>query len=360
MQTPSPTSRTSDDRPQPQVSVVIPTRNRRELLTLALASALGQRGVDVEAIVIDEGSTDETPAMLASLGDPRVRVIRHEVALGKSAARNRGIAEARGEWVAFLDDDDLWAPDKLHRQLEALQASGRRWAYTGAVNITEDHRIIGGAPPRSAEEVSEGLPRVNAVPGGCSSVIVHRSALSPHGFDGSYRLCEDWDLWIRLARGGPAAAVTDPLVAYRIHSGNSSADTRRLVEELEMIEQRYGGPVERVLFYRHVAQVSLRVNRPLAALGYYARAAASDARGYAVRQFVPDALRVFRTVGGRLLRRLGRPPRASKPLRDVHAEWRERGRVWLVEFLRRHADTHGPLANGGSTPPQSQGRGARG
>ena len=190
-----------------EISVVIPTRNRRRLLALALASVLDQRGVRLEVIVVDEACTDDTAAMVRSIADPRVRPVRHDVPLGKSAARNRGIAEATAEWIAFLEDDDIWAPDKLRLQLQALRATGRSWGYTGAANITDDHRILGGAPPRLPEDVAEALHRVNSVPGGCSSVVVSKKALPPEGFDRRYRLCEDWDLWIRLARTGPPASV---------------------------------------------------------------------------------------------------------------------------------------------------------
>jgi glycosyltransferase involved in cell wall biosynthesis len=99
------------------VSVVVPTRNRSALLELTLRSVLCQRDVDLELIVVDEGSTDDTPTMLAAVADSRLRVIRNDTPRGVSAARNRGAASARADWVAFLDDDDLWAPDKLTRQL---------------------------------------------------------------------------------------------------------------------------------------------------------------------------------------------------------------------------------------------------
>src|SRR5918993_498800 len=117
------------------VSVVVPTRNRSRLLASTLRSVLVQRGVELEVIVVDEGSTDNTPEMLAALDDPRVRVLRHDVPRGLSAARNRGADEARGEWVAFVDDDDLWAPEKLVSQLDAARAMARDWAYTGSVTI---------------------------------------------------------------------------------------------------------------------------------------------------------------------------------------------------------------------------------
>jgi glycosyltransferase involved in cell wall biosynthesis len=323
---------------QCEISVVIPTRNRRRLLTHALASVLDQRDVEFEVIVIDEGSTDDTTVMVAAMADPRVRLIRHERPHGKSTARNRGIAEARGEWVAFLDDDDLWAPDKLRRQLDALRATGRVWAYTGAVNITEDHRVLGGAPPRPPEEVAASLPRVNGVPGGCSSVVVHSRALRLERFDHAYRLCEDWDLWIRLARTGPPAAVSKPLVGYRVHPGNSSIDTATYLAEVEIIDARYGGPVDRVTFYRHLARVCLRMNRQWPAFTFYLKAA-RHGRGYAAGAFIPDVVGVLRTVVHRVGARLGRPPHTSRQPRagdDPNRAWRDEAREWLDEFVRRH------------------------
>ena len=153
-----------------EVSVIIPTHNRSGLLSLTLRSVLWQRDVDVEVVVIDDGSTDDTAAMVGGVQDPRVRLLRHEVAQGVSAARNHGIAEARGRWVAFLDDDDLWAPDKLALQLEALKESGRRWAYAGRVQITLDNRVFAGQPPPAPHEIVDRLAGMNLI-GGPSSVI---------------------------------------------------------------------------------------------------------------------------------------------------------------------------------------------
>jgi len=131
----------------PAVSVVIPTRDRRDLLGAALSSVLGQSGVDLEVLVVDDGSSDGTAEMVTGLRDGRVRLLRRERAGGVSAARNRGIAEATGGWIALLDDDDLWAPDKLARQLDAMEAVGRAWGYAGAVEIDADGGLLGGAPP---------------------------------------------------------------------------------------------------------------------------------------------------------------------------------------------------------------------
>ena len=99
----------------PEVSVVVPTHNRSGLLAQTLHSVLWQRGVDLEVLVVDDGSADDTAEMVAGLADPRIRLLRHDHPQGVSAARNRGVAAASGRWLAFCDDDDLWAPDKLAR-----------------------------------------------------------------------------------------------------------------------------------------------------------------------------------------------------------------------------------------------------
>src|SRR4051794_2611310 len=122
----------------PEVSVVIPTKDRCALLRRTLAMVGDQRDVTLEVVVVDDGSTDATARVLAGWPDDRVRALRHEAARGVAAARNSGLAAARGAWVGFLDDDDLWEPSKLRRQLDAAAAAGARWAYTATL-VVDDH-----------------------------------------------------------------------------------------------------------------------------------------------------------------------------------------------------------------------------
>jgi glycosyltransferase involved in cell wall biosynthesis len=268
----------------PEITAVVPTHNRRDLLQLTLRTVLGQRAVDLEVVVVDDGSTDDTAQMVAGLGDRRVRLVRHDTAQGVSAARNRGIAEAGGSWVAFLDDDDLWAPDKLTRQLQAARRSGRDWVYAGEVSIDQHLRILHGGPPIPPEQVVERLGRHNAVPAGASNVVVHADVLARAGlFDTGLRNNEDWDLWIRLARLGPPAWVCHPLTAYRMHpASNAFADAGRMLAEAAVIADRYGIPVDRAAQYRRAAWTCLRAGRRRQALRYYAGAVrAGDVRSAA-------------------------------------------------------------------------------
>ena len=276
----------------PDVSVVIPTHNRSELLSLTLRSALRQRDVDLEVIVVDDGSVDATLRLVDGLGDSRVRMLRHEVAQGVSAARNHGILEARGRWISFLDDDDLWSPEKLALQLQALRETGRGWAYTGMVHIAIDNRVIAGQPPPTPEEAMDSVTKINLI-GGPSSVIVEKVRLpSPH-FDGRLLHSPDWDLWIRLARNGPPACVDRPVVGYRIHPGNASLDLEGLLAETIEIERRYGGPIDRVRYLRYLGRLSLKIGWYREALRYYRRAAKTGDASYLMRQFLPDTSEVI-------------------------------------------------------------------
>jgi glycosyltransferase involved in cell wall biosynthesis len=256
----------------PRVSVVTPTRDRHDLLSGALASALGQRGVELEIIVVDDGSDPPVADVLVS--DPRLQVVRHETSVGVSAARNTGIEHARADWIAFLDDDDLWAPDKLRSQLTAAEAAGAAWAYGGDVTVDEDLRVISGGPPPAPEAVVAGLETYNSVPAGASNVIVRADALGDAGpFDPSLKTSEDWDMWIRLTRCcGPPASVPRPLVACRMHAFNVLPDLQAIVEEPDLLAARYGLTLERAAPLRRAAWACLRPGRRVDAVRYYWRA----------------------------------------------------------------------------------------
>jgi len=252
----------------PDVSVVIPTHNRRDLLTVTLKSALLQRNVEVEVIVVDDGSSDDTARLISAESDRRVRLVRHASSLGVSAARNRGVAEASAAWIAFLDDDDIWAPGKLAGQLAAAQERGRAWVYGGAVEIDARGRLIGGEPPPRPEILLRRLRRSNLMPAGSSNVVVRSATLDrAGGFSPDLRHLADWDLWLRLARLGPPACVPAPLVAYRLHSGQATLDRSGMLAEARILEARHAA--DRSSIYRWLAWSSLRVGRRAQAFRAY-------------------------------------------------------------------------------------------
>ena len=226
------------------VSVVIPTRNRWELLSRALASVLAQEDVALEVIVVDEGSTDETPAKLASIDDERVRSLRNDVPTGVARARNRGVEAARGEWVAFLDDDDFWAPAKLRVQLDACAATGAAFSYTGLVTTDpslERRRVSLPFPSAGLERT---ILDMNLV-GPPSSVIARRSLVSDAGgFDPEFSILADWDMWIRLATAAPAVACDEPLTGYLSHPDNMHLDAEAAIAELRRLRVKHAAPAD--------------------------------------------------------------------------------------------------------------------
>jgi glycosyltransferase involved in cell wall biosynthesis len=303
----------------PEITVVIPTRDRKELLDLTLRTVRNQLEVELEIVVVDDGS--EGPGatdVVAAAGDSRIRLLQNVSAQGVSAARNQGLEAARGEWVAFCDDDDVWAPDKLQAQLRAGRRSERSWVYAGAVKVDATLRVVGGEPPKPPDVVHQRLPRWTLVPGGCSGVVATRDVLRRvGGFDVSLVNLADWDLWCRLARQGPPAWVPRPLTGYRIHSGNSSRDTRLILRELDAIDNRYGEPVDRAAVHHYLAWVALRAGRRRQAAHHFTRAAATGDLSGVLGSM--SALSRSRLDAAR-----GLPPRPRQ-----HAAWLAQADEWL-------------------------------
>ena len=193
------------------LSVIIPTHNRVGLLPRALTSIHAQTLPPAEIIVVDDGSTDGTERLMQS-EFPGVGYLRQENR-GVAAARNRGIREARGEWLAFLDSDDEWLPQKLERQLGALAKNpelfvchtNEIWIRRGRrVNPMKKHTKHGG------RIFSKCLPLCVISP---SSVVLHRSILTRTGlFDESLPACEDYDLWLRVSSLFPVLYLEEPLI----------------------------------------------------------------------------------------------------------------------------------------------------
>ena len=211
----------------PDVSVLIPTRNRWALLSrTALPAALGQEDVNLEVIVVDDGSNDETHSRLEALerGEPRIRLLRHDRARGVSAARNTGVRAAHGEWVAFLDDDDVWSPRKLRVQLDAVHAANAAFAYAGAVAIDEFGHVLYTYYMPDPEDLADQLLQAAVVPAGASNVLARTQVVRElGGFDEKLFHLEDWDLWLRLAAHGRPAVDRDVHVGVLFHGQNKHA-----------------------------------------------------------------------------------------------------------------------------------------
>ena len=224
----------------PEITVVMPTRNRRRLLLRTLGTVRAQQGVDLEVVVVDDGSSDGSADAVASLGDRRVTVVRNGRAGGVSAARNAGLAEARAPWVAFLDDDDLWAPDKLVSQLTVAADDGRiGWVCAGAVTVDRALRVVSGTVPPTLEVLRQ-LLAFNSIPGGGSGTIARTDLVRRvGGFDPELSNMADWDLWIRLCAEAPLGAVVRPLTAYLRHPTSLSHDLTDVRDEFEHVRRKH-------------------------------------------------------------------------------------------------------------------------
>ena len=226
----------------PEVSVVVPTRSRWHLLsTAALPSALEQEDVELEVIVVDDGSGDETPARLAELDDSRLTVVRHESSRGVSVARNAGIEAARGRWVSFLDDDDLWSPRKLREQIDSAETAHAVFAYSAGGGLDASRSFLFAVAPPDPTTVTRELLRWNVIWCGCSNVLARADVVRElGGFDEQLVQLADWDLWIRLALAGPAAATSDILVGYVMHDESMLlTDRREVFPEMDYLVEKH-------------------------------------------------------------------------------------------------------------------------
>lgn len=230
----------------PEVSVIIPTRDRWETLSRsALPAALMQEDVSTEVVVVDDGSTDGTQAGLVSFDAAHVRVVRHDASRGVSAARNTGIELARGTWLAFLDDDDIWSPRKLRSQIDLGVREGTGFVFSSAVIVDRARRPIAYSPVPEDEDLVRLLLRRNVVPGGCSNLIAQAELVRRLGaFDEDLSMLADWDLWLRLAYESSGSRCGDIHVAYLQHEGNMALRTPQLVfRESEHFAAKHARPV---------------------------------------------------------------------------------------------------------------------
>jgi len=226
----------------PKVSVVLTTRDREDKLERSLASVLNQTFRDFELIVVDDASTDGTSEAVRSRGDDRITYIRHESHRGGPAARNTGIRAARGEFIAFLDDDDEWMSKKIEKELSALEGIpeevGLVYCAAEVVNDTNGKVLL--------YHVSQGegdvRERILAGPvAGCvSKVMVRRSCFEKAGyFDEALTSCQDWDMWMRVADHYRFKYVPDMLVRIYIHERQISKNFQKLIPGRTMMVKKH-------------------------------------------------------------------------------------------------------------------------
>jgi glycosyltransferase involved in cell wall biosynthesis len=211
-----------------KISVVIPAYNASAFLPRCLKSVFAQTLQPEEVIVVDDGSSDNSAALAAELGATVISLPNG----GPAAARNAGIQSASSEWIALLDADDMWAPEKLERQAACI-CPDTVLVYTG-IRIFDDHGVRAETP--AADEVSAKKILRYANPITPSTALVKREAiLQLGGFRDGISGCEDWEMWFRLQRLGQMKAITDPLTDYYLHPKGLSSNPGKMLQALDRL-----------------------------------------------------------------------------------------------------------------------------
>lgn len=305
----------------PLVSVVIPAFNAAATLDQTLQSVRAQTHRCLDIIVVDDGSTDATAeiALSHASADPRIRLVRQANG-GVAAARNAGVRLARGELVAPIDADDLWAPTKIERQVAALAANPEAMlAYTWYACVNERGRIVGyGGRHGGEQDTLRAMCRTNLVGNGSGALMRKQAMLALGCYDESLRArggqgCEDYKLYLGLAAMGPVVAVQDFLTGYRVSPHNMSSDTVQMCRSHLMVLEEFAAAhreltadlrVGRHGFARWLVLRALRELRFIRLIGLFVTLMKHD--GWA-------ALHLLVTAPAFLIRRFGRKVRSLFP-----------------------------------------------
>lgn len=223
----------------PLVSVVVPAYNSEVTIDETLRSVRAQTYRNLEILVVNDGSSDGTSLIVEGHAreDARVRLF-HQSNAGLAATRNRGIAEARGEYIAPIDADDLWMPTKIEKQMRAMLAGGPKvgLVYTWYARIDDEGRIISTIyRPSDQGRVFRQMCMRNLPGNGSSPLMRKQAVLEVGGYDPSLPACEDLKLYLQIAERYEFAAVAEFLTGYRLTSGSMSTDFLRIVRGEELV-----------------------------------------------------------------------------------------------------------------------------
>lgn len=207
------------------VSVVIPAFNSEKHIAECIDSVLKQSYQNLEIIFIDDGSTDKTVDIVTGYQNKCIKIFQQKNS-GSAVARNFGVKQASGSWIAFIDADDIWLPDKLEKQLK--HCSNHVWSHTDLYFLGDhypEHTKTTEFTAKSAGFIFENLLIENSI--GTSSVLMKKKTFEElGGFNTHYRALQDWDFWLRASVKNRVCYYDEPLVYYRMHSASVSRDTR--------------------------------------------------------------------------------------------------------------------------------------
>lgn len=224
-----------------RISIVTPTYNRPELLKISINSVLSQTYRDFELIVIDDCSSDNTPGVLEGFRDERLKVIRNSSNKGIAAVRNIGVASSQGKYIAFLDDDDEWLPDKLEKQIRIMEDGSESLGcvYSGCLTTGPDgSEIVSTSIPRYRNKVLNELLLENFIT--TSTTLVKKSCIEKAGlFDEDIPYGEDYDMWIRIAEDFEFDFAPEPLTKYRIHPNSITKNYAKVINGIGKILSKH-------------------------------------------------------------------------------------------------------------------------
>jgi glycosyltransferase involved in cell wall biosynthesis len=303
----------------PLVSVIVPAWNAQTTLRETLASVAGQTYENLEIIIVDDGSTDGTAEVAREFctAEPRARLIRKENG-GVASARNAGIAEAKGEWIAPIDADDLWHPTRTAKMVAAALAAPKPvgFVYCWQRAIDERNLVVGWEEGWAySGPAFRQFSYINAVGGGSGLLLAREAVGEVHGYDETLRAnhaqgCEDMMIQLRIARDFPVAVVPEYLVGWRQHGRNMSCDIDQMRRSYQLVFQTLveeGAPIPRNVvrwtdanWHFELAQVAAVSRRPVALVKGLVNALRLDPAGSGAMLGYRLVRSLFRRVRGPL------------------------------------------------------------
>ena len=267
------------------VSVVIPTYNRAQLVSRGIESVLKQTYRDIEVIVVDDASNDNTTDVINAIGDQRIRYVKHQVNKGVSESRNTGIKIAKGQLVGFLDSDDEWLPEKLRKQVDRFsQVPDDTGLVYGACLFVDEKtkKPIRVVTPKKRGDVFKDMLMGDFVMS--PTPLVKRECFDRAGlFDRDFSTSEDWDMWLRIAQHYKFDFVRDLVAKYYVSPSQTTNDASTVVQGYLKFMAKHdslisGNPAILAHHFKAIGEMYLIHHEYHLANTYYARAICTDPR----------------------------------------------------------------------------------
>ncbi|MCD4780907.1 MAG: glycosyltransferase [Candidatus Omnitrophica bacterium] len=248
---------------QPLVSVIIPTRNRANMLKKSIQSALDQTYTHIEIIIVDDASTDRTHDIICEIKDPRIKYIKHQKTKGGSAARNTGIKMSQGDYIALIDDDDEWNPNKIALCLKKFNdvAPNVGIIYSGSETYERrGDKLLKRSLPAYKGDLTKPL-RLGPTVCGLNSTLIKKECFEKIGlFDESLKSCQDWDMWKRISQEYAFDYVNDILARINFHKSQISKDLDAVITGREQILKKYSeeykyNPQDLIIHYKSLGKL---------------------------------------------------------------------------------------------------------